>query len=65
LNGKASLLIALKKSEFNYAGTDKGQIATNANIVIAGASLVEDQQRSAAIESFGALVGDFLDSSVV
>ena len=54
----------VKKSELNYAGADKGQVATNANIVIAPASLIEDKQRSATVERFGALVGDFLDSSV-
>ena len=54
----------VKKSELNYAGADKGQVATNANIVVAGASLIEDQQRSATVERFGALVGDFLNSSV-
>lgn len=54
----------VKKSELNYAGADKGQVATNANKVIAPASLIEDQQRSATVERFGALVGDFLDSSV-
>ena len=54
----------VKKSELNYAGADKGQVATNANKVIALASLIEDQQRSATVERFGALVGDFLNSSV-
>ena len=54
----------VKKSELNYAGADKGQVATNANKVIAPASLIEDQQRSATVERFGAFVGDFLDSSV-
>ena len=54
----------VKKSELNYAGADKGQVATNANIVVAGASLIEDQKRSATVERLGALVGDFLNSSV-
>ena len=41
---------AVKKSELNYAGADKGQVATNANIVIAPASLIEDQKRSKKIK---------------
>ena len=54
----------VKKSELNYAGANKAQVATNANIVVAGTKLVEEQNRTTTVERFGALVGDFLDSSV-
>ena len=62
--GQATDCVKKSELELNYAGADKGQVATNANIVIAPASLIEDQKRSAAVERLGALVGDFLNSSV-